>query len=148
MARAGALPISPLYWIALGTFVIGVQGFKLPALLSDLAAQWPRRGAKHPRKPSCLISCSHPALAGAKDEVWGNYRFAVLADGQEADGLKVIDLGAGHSSSGKTLCGRTGRPRQRLTGCTVAPIPADYSPPVRYPLVRPWLVGSECSSIT
>jgi hypothetical protein len=42
----------------------------------------------------------------AKDEVWGNYRFAVLADGQEADGLKVIDLGAGHSSSGGTLCGR------------------------------------------
>jgi hypothetical protein len=33
-------------------------------------------------------------------------RFAVLADGQEPDGLKVIDLGAGHSSSGETLCGR------------------------------------------
>jgi hypothetical protein len=42
----------------------------------------------------------------AKDEVWGDYRFAVLADGQEKDGLKVIDLGAGHSSSGETLCGR------------------------------------------
>jgi hypothetical protein len=42
----------------------------------------------------------------AKDEVWGGYRFAVLADGQETDGLKVIDLGAGHSSSGETLCGR------------------------------------------
>lgn len=42
----------------------------------------------------------------AKDEVWGGYRFAVVGDGQEADGLKVIDLGAGHSSSGETLCGR------------------------------------------
>jgi len=42
----------------------------------------------------------------AKDEVWGDYRFAVVADGQEADRLKVIDLGAGHSSSGETLCGR------------------------------------------
>jgi hypothetical protein len=42
----------------------------------------------------------------AKDEVWGGYRYAVVADGQEADGLKVIDLGAGHSSSGETLCGR------------------------------------------
>jgi hypothetical protein len=42
----------------------------------------------------------------SKDEVWGGYRFAVVADGQEADGLKVIDLGAGHSSSGETLCGR------------------------------------------
>ncbi len=46
------------------------------------------------------------AEGAAKDEVWGDYRFAVLADGQEADGLKVIDLGAGHSSSGETLCGR------------------------------------------
>ncbi len=42
----------------------------------------------------------------AKDEVWGDYRFAVVADRQETDGLKVIDLGAGHSSSGETLCGR------------------------------------------
>ena len=42
----------------------------------------------------------------AKDEVWGDYRFAVVADSQEPDGLKVIDLGAGHSSSGETLCGR------------------------------------------
>jgi len=42
----------------------------------------------------------------AREEVWGDYRFAVIADAQEADGLKVIDLGAGHSSSGETLCGR------------------------------------------
>ena len=42
----------------------------------------------------------------AKDEVWGGYRFAIVSDGKETDGLKVIDLGAGHSSSGETLCGR------------------------------------------
>jgi len=42
----------------------------------------------------------------AKDEVWGGYRFAIVGDSQEPDGLKVIDLGAGHSSSGGTLCGR------------------------------------------
>ncbi len=42
----------------------------------------------------------------AKEGVWGDYRFAVVADGQEPDGLKVIDLGAGHSSSNETLCGR------------------------------------------
>jgi hypothetical protein len=46
------------------------------------------------------------AEVAAKDEVWGDFRFAVVADSQEADGLKVIDLGAGHSSSGETLCGR------------------------------------------
>jgi len=42
----------------------------------------------------------------AKDEVWGAYRFAVILDSRAADGLKPIDLGAGHASSGETLCGR------------------------------------------
>ena len=42
----------------------------------------------------------------AKDEVWGGYRFVVVADSQKTEGLKPIDLGAGHSSSGQTLCGR------------------------------------------
>jgi len=42
----------------------------------------------------------------AKDEVWGAYRFAVIFDSRGADGLKPIDLGAGHASSGETLCGR------------------------------------------
>jgi hypothetical protein len=46
------------------------------------------------------------AEKAARDEVWGGYRFAVIADLHEPDGLKVIDLGAGHSSSGETLCGR------------------------------------------
>lgn len=47
------------------------------------------------------------AEEAAKDEVWGGYRFMVLADNKEPDGLsKPIDLGAGHSSSSKTLCGR------------------------------------------
>ncbi len=41
-----------------------------------------------------------------KDEVWASYRFIVLADAKELDGLKVIDLGAGHSSANETLCGR------------------------------------------
>jgi hypothetical protein len=57
------------------------------------------------------------AEEAAKDEVWGGYRFAVIYDpsppaplprgeGSPAEGLKTIDLGAGHSSSGETLCGR------------------------------------------
>jgi hypothetical protein len=46
------------------------------------------------------------AKESAKDEVWASYRFVVLADAKETDGLKVIDLGAGHASSGETLCGR------------------------------------------
>ncbi|MEW6368808.1 MAG: DUF499 domain-containing protein [Acidobacteriota bacterium] len=46
------------------------------------------------------------ASESTKEEVWGGYRFAVIADPDEAEGVKVIDLGAGHSSSGETLCGR------------------------------------------
>ena len=42
----------------------------------------------------------------AKDEVWAGYRFVTLGDTQSAEGLKVIDLGAGHSSGSETLCGR------------------------------------------
>ena len=40
-----------------------------------------------------------------------------------------------------------GRPRPRLTGCTVATIPADYSPPVRYPAMPHWLAWIGCHSI-
>jgi len=46
------------------------------------------------------------AESTAAEEVWAGYRFIVLADQQELDGLKVIDLGAGHSSGSETLCGR------------------------------------------
>ena len=46
------------------------------------------------------------AEEAAKDEVWGGYRFIVLADSKETDGLQEVDLGAGHSSAQETLCGR------------------------------------------
>ena len=46
------------------------------------------------------------AEATAKEEVWASYRFVALADNREKSGLKVIDLGAGHSSGSDTLCGR------------------------------------------
>lgn len=46
------------------------------------------------------------AEQAARDEVWGDYRFIVLADATEPDGTVTIDLGAGHSSSGESLCGR------------------------------------------
>ncbi|MDE2925620.1 MAG: DUF499 domain-containing protein [Acidobacteriota bacterium] len=42
----------------------------------------------------------------ARDEVWASYRFVVLSDNNAETGLKVIDLGAGHSSGSQTLCGR------------------------------------------
>ena len=42
---------------------------------------------------------------GTVDEVWASYRFVALSDTQEQHGLKIIDLGAGHSSASETLCG-------------------------------------------
>jgi hypothetical protein len=42
----------------------------------------------------------------AKDEVWSGYRFVALSDSKSGNGLKVIDLGAGHASASETLCGR------------------------------------------
>jgi len=63
------------------------------------------------------------AAEAAKDEVWGGYRFVVMADSQEPDGLKTIDLGAGHSSGGETLCGRviTALKSQALLNESVGP---------------------------
>ncbi len=40
------------------------------------------------------------------DEIWGCYRYTVIADNQSGDGLKIIDLGAGHSSGNESLCSR------------------------------------------
>jgi hypothetical protein len=41
-----------------------------------------------------------------RDEVWSSYRYAVIADPQGAEGLREIDLGAGHSSGGGSLTAR------------------------------------------
>jgi len=38
--------------------------------------------------------------------VWASYRFVVIADSSESDGLHIIDLGSGHASSKDTLGGR------------------------------------------
>jgi len=46
------------------------------------------------------------AREAARNEVWASYRFIILSDVREKDGLKVINLGVGYSSSRETLCGR------------------------------------------
>ena len=46
------------------------------------------------------------AETAAQDEVWAAYRYLALSDANEKHGLKIIDLGAGHSSGSETLCGR------------------------------------------
>jgi hypothetical protein len=46
------------------------------------------------------------AANAAKDAVWADYRFIVFTDNEEADRLRAIDLGAGHSSSNETISGR------------------------------------------
>jgi hypothetical protein len=42
----------------------------------------------------------------ARDEVWSSYRYIVIADNATADGIREIDISAGHASAGETLCGR------------------------------------------
>jgi hypothetical protein len=46
------------------------------------------------------------AEADAKDAVWATYTFLAFADRQAPGRLRVLDLGAGHSSSRETLAGR------------------------------------------
>jgi hypothetical protein len=46
------------------------------------------------------------ANEAVKDEIWGGYRYIIIADSKEKNGLKVIDLGAGHSSGSESLSGR------------------------------------------
>jgi hypothetical protein len=46
------------------------------------------------------------AEEAVRDEVWGGYRYVVISDNKEPDGLKAIDLGAGHAGGSETLCGR------------------------------------------
>ncbi len=53
-----------------------------------------------------LQSKVRDAENAARDEVWASYRFVALADARAESGLKMIDLGAGHSSASETLCGR------------------------------------------
>lgn len=42
----------------------------------------------------------------AKDEVWASYRYVVLTGGGGGDGLREVDLGAGHAGHGESLSGR------------------------------------------
>ena len=46
------------------------------------------------------------AEEAARDEIWSAYRFAVIYDSGQPNGLREIDLGAGHPSAKETLCGR------------------------------------------
>ena len=40
------------------------------------------------------------------DEIWAGYRYVAIADHQEADRLRTIDLGAGHGSASESLSAR------------------------------------------
>jgi hypothetical protein len=53
-----------------------------------------------------LVAKVKDAEDSVTDEVWASYRFIAIADASEPDGIRVIDLGAGHASQGTTLTGR------------------------------------------
>jgi hypothetical protein len=63
-------------------------------------------GAEFDRADRAGVSTEVKSAEGvAKDEVWSGYRFVILSDAKAANGLKVIDLGAGHASANQTLSG-------------------------------------------
>ena len=64
-------------------------------------------GAEYDRSDRAEVQAqAKAAQEAAAEEVWASYRFIALSDHQEEHGLKVIDLGAGHSSGSETLAGR------------------------------------------
>lgn len=58
------------------------------------------------RDLSKVVNEVSDAAGDVADEVWASYRFVVIADATETDGMKLIDLGAGHSSAGDSLTER------------------------------------------
>ncbi|MGB8647233.1 MAG: DUF499 domain-containing protein [Anaerolineae bacterium] len=63
-------------------------------------------GDYSPAEKNDVQNQARDAEREAEEEVWASYRFIVLSDHAQADGLQAIDLGAGHSGHGETLCGR------------------------------------------
>jgi hypothetical protein len=59
--------------------------------------------ASERREMASYIKDSEEAL---RDEVWASYRYAVIADAQGTEGLREIDLGAGHASAAPSLSAR------------------------------------------
>jgi hypothetical protein len=53
-----------------------------------------------------LLAKVKDAEQAVVDEIWASYRFIAIADASEPEGVRVIDLGAGHASAGTTLTGR------------------------------------------
>jgi len=59
-----------------------------------------------PQEARGIDASIRTAEQDARDAVWADYRYLVFADRQEPSRMRVIDLGAGHSSSRETLAGR------------------------------------------
>ena len=63
-------------------------------------------GEFEPRERSGVNASAKEAETDLKDQIWADYRFALLTDPQQESGLRLIDLGAGHASAGTTLTDR------------------------------------------
>jgi hypothetical protein len=59
-----------------------------------------------PQEARSIEASIRTAEQEAREAVWSDYRYLLFADRQEPSGIRVIDLGAGHSSSRETLAGR------------------------------------------
>ncbi len=70
--------------------------------VSDLTLGSDLSSSDHAEMNSKLSDADH----AIKDEVWASYRYIIIYDNKESNNLKVIDLGAGHSSGNESICGR------------------------------------------
>ena len=62
------------------------------------------RGDHGPDRPLKKVSDEvRSAEEDARDEVWAAYRVLAIADRRDPSGLRILDLGAGHASSERTL---------------------------------------------
>jgi hypothetical protein len=59
-----------------------------------------------PQEARGIDASIRTAEQDARDAVWADYRYLAFADRQEPGRMRLIDLGAGHSSSRETLAGR------------------------------------------
>jgi len=63
-------------------------------------------GEFEPSERSRVSASVREAEEDLRDEVWADYRFALVTDPEQEAGLRLIDLGAGHASAGATLTER------------------------------------------
>jgi uncharacterized protein with GYD domain len=111
-------------------------------LLASFTDQGIRKIKDSPKRAEAFKDMAKKCGATVKDVFWtlGAYDVVAVVDDISITALGLSSGALGNVHRETDEIGPTsdiGRPRQRLAGCTVVPISADYWLPVRYPAIRP-----------